>query len=78
MSNQKPLTEYANIAMDDLFQLQFVYQQIIGDIKYDEHVLQERNKKWPDISPVTNNAFNAAAFRFRNFPEFRGYPSASI
>jgi len=50
--------------MDDLFQLHFVFQQIVGDIKYDEHVLQERNKKWPNIFPVTNKTFNVAAFRF--------------
>jgi len=50
--------------MDDLFQLQFVFRQIVGDIKYDESILEARNKKWPDITPVTNKSFNTAAFRF--------------
>jgi hypothetical protein len=64
MSAKTPLTEYANLAMDELFQLTFVCRQIAGDIGYDESVLQARNRKWPDISPVTNVAFNSAAFRF--------------
>jgi len=64
MSAKTPLTEYANLAMDELFQLTFVCRQIAGDIGYDESVLEARNKKWPDISPVTNVAFNSAAFRF--------------
>lgn len=64
MSAKTPLTEYANLATDELFQLVFVCRQIAGDIGYDESVLQARNKKWPDITPVTNHAFNAAASRF--------------
>lgn len=64
MSTKTPLTEFANLAMDELFQLTFVCRQIAGDIGYDESVLQARNKKWPDISPVTNVVFNSAAFRF--------------
>ena len=64
MSTKTPLTEYANLAMDELFQLVFVCRQISGDIGYDESVLQARNKKWPDITPVTNLAFNRAASRF--------------
>jgi hypothetical protein len=64
MSAKTPLTEFANLAMDESFQLTFVCRQIAGDIGYDESVLQARNKKWPDISPVTNFAFNSAACRF--------------
>jgi len=62
-ATKTPLTEYANLAMDELFQMVFVCRQIAGDIGYDESVLQARNKKWPDITPVTNLAFNAAASR---------------
>jgi hypothetical protein len=64
MSNKTPTTEYANLALDELFQLVFVCRQISGDIKYDESVLQNRNNKWPDLPPVTNQPFNSAASRF--------------
>jgi hypothetical protein len=64
MSAKTPLTEYANLAMDDLFQLVFVCRQIAEDIGYDESVLQARNKQWPGIPPVTNQPFNRAASRF--------------
>jgi hypothetical protein len=64
MSAKTPLTEYANLAMDELFQLVFVCREIAEDIGYEESVLQARNKKWPDITPVTNLAFNSAASRF--------------
>lgn len=64
MSPKTPLTEYANMAMDELFQLTFVCSQIAGDIGCAESVLQARNKKWPELTPVTNLSFNSAAFRF--------------
>ena len=64
MSTRTPLTEYANLATRELFQMSFVCKQISGDIKYDESVLQERNRKWPDTTPVTNEAFNIGASRF--------------
>jgi hypothetical protein len=64
MSIRTPLTEYAKLATHELFQLTFVCKQIAGDIIYDESVLQERNKKWPDLSPVTNQPFNSAASSF--------------
>ena len=64
MNNKTPTTEYANLALDELFQLVFVCRQISGDIKYAESVLQNRNNKWPDLPPVTNQPFNSAALRF--------------
>ncbi len=64
MSATTPVTEYANLALDELFQLVFVCRQIAGDIGYDESVLQKRNSKWPDLRPVTNQPFNTAASRF--------------
>jgi|SRR6185369_9032801 len=64
MSKKTPLTEYANLAMEELAQLDFIFCQITSDIKNSERVLIERNKKWPDIDPITNKPFNDAAFRF--------------
>jgi hypothetical protein len=64
MIKKTPVTEYANLAMEELHQLQFVSQQIVGDIKYDESVLEARNKSWPNIAAVTNKPFNDVAFRF--------------
>ena len=56
-----PTTEYANLALDDLFKLVFVCQQVSGDIKCAEARLQDRNKKWPALPPVTNKPYNDAA-----------------
>lgn len=64
VSTKTPLTEFANLALDELLQFNFVCEQIIGDIKCDESLLQQRNTKWPDLSPLTNQPFNCAAFRF--------------
>ncbi len=58
------LTEYASIAGNELLRLSFVCKQIVGDIGYDESILQAHNNKWPDIRPVTNASFNSAASRF--------------
>ncbi|MDQ6632955.1 MAG: hypothetical protein M3Y82_14570 [Verrucomicrobiota bacterium] len=63
MNSKTALTKCAHLAMDELFHLHFVGQQITGDTKYDESLLQERNKKWPDITPVTNEGFNHATDR---------------
>jgi hypothetical protein len=64
MTTRTPTTEYANAAGNELHQLSFVWKQIAGDLAFDESVLQERNRKWPDISPITNHPFNSAASRF--------------
>ncbi len=61
MSTETPLTKYAGLAVEELFQLTFVCKQIATDIWYDENALQARNKQWPDISAVTNEPFNNAA-----------------
>ena len=52
------------MALDELFHLAFVCEQISSDIGYDESLLIKRNKKWPDIPPVTNEGFNNAVSGF--------------
>lgn len=64
MSTRTPTTEYANLALDELFQLTFVCQQLAGSLKHDESKLHGRNKKWPELPPLTNQKFNSAAFRY--------------
>lgn len=64
MSTRTPTTEYANVALNELHQLNFVCAQIAGDIRGDEGALQEHNNKWPNIPPITNQPFNDATFRF--------------
>ena len=64
MANETPTTEYAKLALDELFQLVFVCRQIAGDIRGQEAILQQRNKAWPDLPPVTNESFNVPASRF--------------
>lgn len=64
MSATTPVTEYANLALDELFRLVFVCREIEGDIGYDESVLQQQNSKCPDSRPASNQPFNSAASRF--------------
>jgi hypothetical protein len=63
MSNKTALTEYANLAMLELAELEFVSGQLANDVKQAESKFIERNKKWPDLEPITNRPFNDAAFR---------------
>lgn len=63
MSKRTPVTEYANVAMDELFQMDSVYAQITADLKSDEHALEQRNIKLPGVPPITNRPFNNAVSR---------------
>jgi hypothetical protein len=64
MSKRTPTTEFANLALDELFQLTFVGSQLANDIRCDEEVLRKRNVKMPDVPAITNRPFNDATFHF--------------
>jgi hypothetical protein len=64
MSNTIPLTEYANVAASELFELKFICRYLAGNIKYEESKLQDYSNKRADATPVTNQVFNCAANKF--------------
>jgi hypothetical protein len=64
MPKRTPLTQYANLACEELFQMGFVCRLFSGQIKAVENDLVQRNRRQPDVPPVTNQPFNTVASRF--------------
>ena len=63
MTSRTSLTEYANLAVAELFQMRFVCRQFAGHVRQLEDQLVKHNRRQPDVPPVTNRVFNEAAFR---------------
>jgi hypothetical protein len=63
MSKKTPVTSYASEARSELKQLSFVCSQLDAEIRGHESKFAARNRKHPDIPPVTNAPFNKAASR---------------
>lgn len=59
-----PLTEFANLAVTELFQMRFVCRSFTNRVAADEHELMESNAKHPALPPRTNGPFNDAASNF--------------
>jgi len=63
MSITRGLTEYAQVALEEMFNLQQMCWFIMTDIDREERSFSERNKKWPAFEPVSNKRFNDVASR---------------
>lgn len=63
MNKLKPRTELASIALERLTHLRFVSGQIENDLKREEAKLADRNRKWPDLPPLSNQEFNDTAMQ---------------
>jgi hypothetical protein len=60
----KGVTLFAAKALKELFESRHAAEDLAHRVEFDEHKLEERNKKKPSLSPLTNKPFNDVVSRF--------------